>query len=142
MLTTALLTTVYNRIAEREQTTQWSERKQGDFVNEIMEYLDTNYAEPITLESVAWKFHMSQSAFSHFFKQEVGMAPLKYLLCRRIGEAQTYLMNTNLSIGEVGSLVGYYDSSYFSALFRKHTGLTPSQYRNAFLRNGFKTKLK
>lgn len=135
ILANALLELVFVRLSERDNITEWNKRKQGDFVNEIIDYLDKNYAEPITLEEVADRFYMSQSTFSRFFKQETGMGPLKYLLSRRIGEAQSYLMNTDLSIGEVGSLVGYYDSSHFSSVFRKHTGLTPSQYRNNFLRN-------
>ena len=134
LLANALLDIVYKRILEMSRITEWSARKQGEFISEIMDYLDKNYAEPITLESVAERFHMSQSAFSRFFKEEAGISPLKYLLCRRLGEAQSLLMNTDLSIGEVGSMVGYYDSSHFSATFRKHTGLTPSQYRNHFLR--------
>jgi AraC-like DNA-binding protein len=134
ILANVILKLVFNRIADREHVTEWSRRKSGDFVDEIVDYLDKNYAEPLTLEVIAEKFYMSQSAFSRFFKQETGISPLQYLLCRRIGEAQSCLMNTELSVGEVGRLVGYYDSSHFSATFRKHTGLTPSQYRNNFLR--------
>ena len=134
MLSDALLSLVCKRLSERENVTEWSKRKSGEFINEIMDYLDKNYAEPLTLEGVAERFFMSRSAFAKFFKQETGMTLLKYLLYRRIGEAQSYLMNTDISVGEVGSLVGYYDISHFSATFRTHTGLTPSQYRNNFIK--------
>lgn len=133
-LANSLFELVMYRLRGREQIVNGKKKKQGEFITEIIDYLDKNYAEAITLESIAERFHISQSAFSRFFKAEVGISPIKYILCRRIGEAQSMLMHTNLSLGEIGSRVGYYDSSHFSAAFKKNTGLTPSKYRDNFIK--------
>ncbi len=132
-----LLEIICHRLARREQQISWSQDNQGEFIGEIMTYLDKNYAENLTLEDISERFHISQSAFSRFFKETVGISPIQYILCRRIGEAQSMLVNTNKSLNEIGSSVGYYDSCHFSSAFKRHTGLTPSQYRKNFPKNRY-----
>lgn len=134
MLANALLNIVYNRIKKRENIIAYNKKNNEEFAQELMKYMDANYAEPITLEDIANEFHISQSALSRFFKNEVGISPMKYITYRRIGEAQNLLENTNLSLGEIGSRLSFYDSSHFSSVFKKNVGVTPSQYRINFLK--------
>ncbi|MGN1030624.1 MAG: helix-turn-helix domain-containing protein, partial [Butyricicoccaceae bacterium] len=66
------------------------------------------------------------------FKAATGLSPMKYVAQRRIGEAQNLLMNTNISIGEIGERLGFSDSCHFSSTFKRYIGVTPTQYRNHF----------
>ena len=67
----------------------------------IKEYIDKHYMEPITLQSMGEALHISPYYLSHVFKQMSGYSPVQYLLRRRIGEAQTLLITTDLSITRI-----------------------------------------
>lgn len=95
----------------------------------IKEYLDRHYAEEIGMPEIAEALHMSAPYLSHVFKSMCGYSPMKYLLRRRIGEAQTLLLTTDLSISEIGGRVGYETTSYFSAQFTRYVGVSPKVYR-------------
>ena len=85
----------------------------------IKEYIDKHYMEPITLQSMGEALHISPYYLSHVFKQMSGYSPVQYLLRRRIGEAQTLLITTDLSITRIAEMVGYDTQSYFNLQFTK-----------------------
>lgn len=95
----------------------------------IKAYLDLHYAEDIGMPEIAEALRVSAPYLTHVFKSMCGYSPMKYLLRRRIGEAQTLLLTTNLPISEIGARVGYETTSYFSAQFTKHVGVSPKAYR-------------
>lgn len=95
----------------------------------IKAYLDRHYAEDIGMPEISEALHMSAPYLTHVFKSMSGYSPMKYLLRRRIGEAQTLLETTGLSISEIGERVGYETTSYFSAQFTKYVGVSPKAYR-------------
>ncbi len=95
----------------------------------IKSYLDQHYAEPLGMPELANALHMSAPYLSHVFKSMCGYSPMKYLQRRRIGEAQTLLITTDLSVSEIGERVGFETTSYFSAQFTKHVGISPKNYR-------------
>ena len=64
----------------------------------IQDYIDRHYMEPITLQSMGEAMHISPYYLSHVFKEMSGYSPVQYLLRRRIGEAQTLLITTELSV--------------------------------------------
>ncbi len=109
------------------------------FINEISgdtlsvsvkKYIDHNYQEHITMESLADHFHFSASYINKMFRSQFGVPPMKYLLNLRIEKACTLIKeNEDLGIGSIGEMVGYSDSRYFSRIFRSVTGLTPSEYK-------------
>ena len=76
---------------------------------------------------------MSTCYFIRCFKQIVKTTPLHYLLSLRMSNAKSLLSNTNYNISEVAESVGYDNSLYFSRLFHKHTGFSPTEYRKQFL---------
>ena len=63
-----------------------------------MLYLDEHYMEPIQLQSLGERFHISQFYLSHIFKAETGLSPMKYVMHRRIGQSQNLLMNTDMPV--------------------------------------------
>ncbi|WP_353963248.1 helix-turn-helix transcriptional regulator [Dysosmobacter welbionis] len=66
---------------------------------------------------------------SHIFRQKTGYSLKQYVLRRRIGEAQMRLVNAQDSVQTISEAVGFADASYFSRIFSKYVGLTPTEYR-------------
>jgi two-component system response regulator YesN len=104
--------------------------KYGDIIEKARSYIDTNYASPdISLPVVAREVHMSPSHFSTIFGQEVGETFIEYLTRTRIERAKELLKTTSLRSSEIAYDVGYKDPHYFSYIFKAHTGITPTEYR-------------
>jgi two-component system, response regulator YesN len=98
-------------------------------IKKSLNYIDSNLAEPITLEHVASQVHLSNSFFSVKFSSVVGIPFSKYLANKRIEKAKAlFQQNNNLKVYEVGAKVGYNDARYFGTLFKKIVGVTPHQY--------------
>lgn len=98
----------------------------------IKTYIDRNYSEPLSLERIGEALNISPSYLSHVFKKEYGEAPMQYLYKRRIGEAQSLLIDTDTSIGEIADRLSYGSITHFNAAFKKHVGMTPGRYRKSF----------
>lgn len=92
-------------------------------------YFNENYNKDISIEQYAESRGMSVSWFIRNFKKYTGMTPMQFIVSRRINNAQLLLEQTNYSINEIAGIVGYDDQLYFSRLFRKQKGFSPSQYR-------------
>ncbi len=132
LLANALLNLVYFKLSKRQQTVSTQLKGNQDFIQSITEYLDEHFREPLTLTELGKRFHMSHYYFVRIYKKETGVSPMKYVLHRRIGEAQNLLMNTDMSIGEISDTLGFGDNSHFSSMFKKYVGVTPTQYRDHF----------
>ncbi len=96
---------------------------------QIKNYLDANYSEDITLDSLAALTHMNKYYLAHTFTKYMGLSPINYLLQKRIQEGKSLLESTSYSIAQISDLLGFSSQSYFSQAFRKATGMTPMQYR-------------
>jgi len=96
-------------------------------------YMDQYYHEPISLHSISRKACISRFHFHRLFTKVYRRTPHQYLIKRRIGHAAQLLEKENLSISDVCNLVGFESIGSFSVLFKKETGMTPSNYRAAFL---------
>lgn len=107
-----------------------SQGKQQDLIKKSAKYLAEHFAEPLNLELVANEVHLSPSYFSTLFKESTGSSFKEYLNKIRIEESKTLLSNTDYSILDIATAVGFEDQSYFSKVFRRFTGYTPKQYRS------------
>lgn len=96
---------------------------------QIKNYLDANYAEDITLDTLASLTHMNKYYMAHAFTKYAGMSPMSYLQQKRIQEARSLLESTNCSISQISNILGFSSQSYFSQVFKKTTGKTPIQHR-------------
>lgn len=103
---------------------------------QIKNYLDANYAENITLDTLASFSHMNKYYMAHAFTRYVGVSPITYLLQKRIEEGKSLLGSTSHSISQISTILGFSSQSYFSQAFKKATGRTPVQYRNECKRGG------
>ena len=93
-------------------------------------YLAQNFTDPnLMLQDAARAAGMSNSRFSTVFSQEMGVTFTEYLTNLRIAKAKELLRATKLRSSEISSEIGYSDRHYFSYLFKKNTGMTPSEYR-------------
>jgi len=101
--------------------------------NRIITYVDKHFAEDISLQSISEHLNISPYYLSHVFKDMTGYSPLKYILRRRIGEAQTLLISTDKTITQIASMVGYDNPSHFNQMFSKNVGRTPRDYRKNYI---------
>ncbi|RAV21586.1 helix-turn-helix transcriptional regulator [Paenibacillus contaminans] len=92
-------------------------------------YMVTHYNEDLHLEEVASKALMSPSYFSYMLKLVKGKSYIELLSATRIQASMELLAGTDLNVTEIASRVGYNHVSYFNKTFKKHTGLTPGDYR-------------
>lgn len=109
-----------------------SEQKNEALVRNITDYLDRHYTEPLSLEQIAGQMHISVSYLSHLFKRETGLSPMQYVIHRRIGEAQSLLMETRLPVHEIEERLGFGSSCHLTAMFKKYVGIAPREYRKHF----------
>ena len=108
-------------------------RKTGsDIQNEIeraTHYFNENYNKPLNIDEYAESRYMSTCWFIRSFKQILKVTPMQYILSLRMVNAKNLLETTEYNISEIAESVGYDNALYFSCLFHKHTGVSPSEYR-------------
>ncbi|MCI7120341.1 MAG: AraC family transcriptional regulator [[Ruminococcus] gnavus] len=96
---------------------------------QIKEYLDSNYSEHITLDTLTSLTHMNKYYMVHSFTKYTGLSPIQYLNQTRLKRAQHLLRTTNYSISDIASSTGFSSQSYFTQIFRKNFNMTPVKYR-------------
>ncbi|NHN28882.1 response regulator transcription factor [Paenibacillus agricola] len=111
----------------------WMEDKRGDFVRteirRAKEMIQQRLGEPVTLSAIAEEVGLSGDYFGRLFHEELGMTFKEYLTRCRIEKAIELLQTTNLKVYTVSEMVGFPSYRYFAPLFRKFTGLSPSDYK-------------
>jgi transcriptional regulator GlxA family with amidase domain len=96
------------------------------------EWLHKHYADNVQLDRLAAEIGMSGRNFARRFKQATGQGPLAYLQSLRVAVAKRLLENDRQTVQEVVCAVGYEDPLFFRSLFKRHTGLSPNEYRRRF----------
>lgn len=95
----------------------------------IKRYIDNNYKENITLDTLAQLTHMSKYYLVHAFSKYMGISPINYLIEKRVEESKNLLSSTNYSISQISDIIGFSSQSYFSQVFKREAGETPGEYR-------------
>lgn len=98
-------------------------------MNNIMKFVDENYTRDISLQEVAEYASLSVGYLSNYFKTEAGMSFVEYITFKRMERAKELLVSTNDKSYHIAEQVGYGNSQYFTTLFKKQIGVTPSEYR-------------
>ena len=107
-----------------------SQQRYSGLIEKAKKYIQKNYAmSDLTIDMVASEVNLSPNYFSSLFNQETGVTLIEYLTNIRMDKAKDYLRCSNKKITEIGYLVGYLDSHYFSYIFKKTQNSTPSEYR-------------
>ncbi len=105
-----------------------SRRKNIRLLKKLFSFIETHYAEPLTLEALAREAGMSPKYFCRFFREMTQHTPMQYLNLRRISHACELLSEGSCSVTEAAFACGFNDLSYFIRAFHRSKGLTPKQY--------------
>lgn len=104
-------------------------RENRNEISMIMDYIQKHYSEPLQLQTIAEQFGFSYTYLSNLFSEKSAETFTEYLNRIRIEKACEFLIQSDASISEIAWKTGYTDSSYFSRVFKKQTGMSPRTYR-------------
>lgn len=125
---TSLIKDIFDAILSDENVT-------NNYVKDILNYIERNISKNITLEDAAGFVNLSSHYLSKIFKKETGVNFITYLTNRRIDIAKEMLENENIPISNIAIELCYSKSNYFSKVFKKNVGVTPTKYREDYLRH-------
>ncbi|NRD77791.1 response regulator [Bacillus sp. BRMEA1] len=111
----------------------WRMNHAKGMLHKAKEFIETHFADSLTLEQVAEYVELSPFYFSKLFKDRFGMTFIDYLTEIRIKKAKDEMVDQGKSLKEICFSVGYKDPNYFSRVFKKHTGLSPTEFRKAIV---------
>ena len=100
-------------------------------IDSLLNYMHMHYAERLSVEALARQTGYSESRISHLFTEVTGKSPMRYLNDIRLKASRELLLSTQLSVGEIAATCGFEDPLYYSRRFRKHYGMSPTEYRGS-----------
>lgn len=121
----------HNPLSEKQkkEILMEEDRKENEIVSSAKDYIRDNYAQEITLQEIAEHVHHNSNYLIRLFKKVDQTTPMDYLNLVRIQQAQMLLASDKFTISQVSLMAGFNSTSYFSKIFKKTTGITPSEYK-------------
>lgn len=105
-------------------------KENGDIlILQLKDYIDAHLHEDLTLEELAARVHFNKTYFVQRFKSLWGVPPMKYVNNLRCQKAKYLLADTELSVSDISTRTGFQSPHYFSAVFKKYTGMSPYAFR-------------
>ena len=120
------------KLFEYEKSIYKGNPEYKNVVTSLISYLKLNYQNKIVLNDLAKQFNTNRTTLNKLFMQETERSIIDYLIQYRVMVAATMLRDTMLPIEEIMERTGFNSSTHFWRMFKKHTNLSPSQYRNQF----------
>lgn len=108
-----------------------NERPTSRHLAKAIEYLDEHFCEDVTLETLAKNVFVSAYYLSHLFRDEMNTTFSDYLAKKRVEEAKRFL-KSGMTVEQASARAGFKDSNYFTKIFKKYVGITPSRYRRGY----------
>lgn len=108
----------------------------SDSLDCITELIDEHLSEPIRVQELAARCHLSYSAFAARFRERYGISCKDYIIRMRIFKAEEYLRFTDLDMLSISRATGFSDSSHLIRCFQQHRGITPKQFRMQYRNHG------
>jgi len=105
----------------------------SDQMEQALQYIHENYATQLSVSKIAEEFGVERRRFAYLFEQHTGMTPSVYLTEYRIRRSKELLKYDDSPVAEIAECVGYVDCFYFSRVFKKCTGMSPTSYRKTML---------
>lgn len=130
----SLENTVYELMAYTKEHFAGSAAAQNKLFEHAVRFIHGHLSEPLSLEIIAEHLHISASHLSRTFKKVCGESLTEYINHVRIEKAKEYLLRQDILAYEAADLVGYHDATYFSSIFKKYTGVSPTEYRQGVLK--------
>lgn len=104
---------------------------EGRTLARSVRYIHASYATDIRVPELARMENLSNSRYIALFRKQMGVPPSAYIIRLRMGAACDLLHSTDMSVKQIGTLVGYDDAHFFSRAFKNHVGVSPQAYRTA-----------
>lgn len=125
----------YTKAPERNNQLSFVSHRKNHIVKTIIDYMEENYQEKISLEGIASNMYLSPIYISKLFKEETGESPIHYLIQIRLQKSiQLMKEHPEYSIKKIAQEVGYDDAYYFSKIFKKHMSQSPKDYRKYLIK--------
>ena len=105
------------------------EEQQHEIITSARRYIDENLGSDLSVAKLAEQFYVSTNYFSRLFKKVMNEGCNEYIVKKRIEKSRILLETTTIKAGKIAMMVGYNDTNYFSLAFKKHTGMSPTKYR-------------
>ncbi len=125
-----ILLSLLMKYSHRKNSHSPREQEKQRIIKAAKDFVATNYPLPISVEDIADAASVSRTTLFRIFKSGLNTTPMDYLTAYRLAQAKTLLTETDLSVTAIARSTGYEDNLYFSRVFRKNTGTTPTEYRN------------
>lgn len=109
------------------------------YISQIKNYIAYHFFEISNIDDIARHVALNKIYLQKIFKQETGMTLWRYLTKFRMQKATYYLANTTVPIGEIDEIIGIHSRQNFYLLFKKEYGISPSEYRKLYSKNGLST---
>ena len=103
----------------------------NELISSAIKYIEDNLDSDLTLEMVAKEVHISKNYLSSLFYKKTNMRFTEFVNNLRVLKAKELLVNCDFSLSYISNLCGFKNQSYFSTIFKKHTGVGPLDYRNS-----------
>ena len=127
----SLLVELSTLVREKAEEAEGSRLKK---LRPVLDYLELNYSSNPTIEELSAVIGVSPQYLCRLFNQVMNMRPFVYLNLFKLQKAKEMLINSpRLHVKDIAGRLGYNDPSYFCSIFKKHEGITPAEFRNAYI---------
>lgn len=116
---------------KQEKCSPVTEQSSNSIVHDIKVFIEKNYKEDISLSDLADTFYLSKEHLSRLFKKETGQNLFSYIMDLKLKEAKRLLVETNRTLDDIAFSLGFSNGNYFSKVFKRNIGVSPSSYRAA-----------
>ena len=131
LLSTVLKSVIISIVREVKFNKEYSGSRSLSLTRNIIQYIQNNYEQDITYDSLAETFHMNPVYINRVFKKNSGVSLHNFLVNYRVNMAMEILRSSSIPVKEITSMVGFSDIPHFIKTFKKITGISPSKYRNS-----------
>ena len=129
LLSSVLRSVIFSIMRQLDDREVEMNTKQSVLTRRIIQYIQNHYNEPFSGEVLSREFHFNHIYINRVFKKHTGTTVQRFLTDYRLRMSTELLKSSESSVGEIASLVGFDDLAYFSKLFKKVYGVTPTEYR-------------
>lgn len=131
-MTTSVLCELHQQFMMQTGACSPEKKTQSQIYHDIKDFVTRHVNEPLTVSRIAASFGYNEKYLSHMFSSLSGIPLKQFILSSKINEANFLLSDTNMQVSDISDTLGFSDPHHFMKCYKKITGLTPTEYRNAF----------